>query len=197
MSRTKSKTPIARAIGVISAVLIVVSGVTFAALQSQDAKLSGSRISSATASLLIGDNQNNFTDIRNGFDFTDVIPGGPAAPAEGKPFNLLNQGSADLKLRAKLNPNVFSQQQSTELNKVYIVIKDSMTNQSSEVSVGQLLNSYYDASPYDLGLTIPGGTDRGYSMQVRIDGDAVGNGRQQIVMQGLDLIFSGITTDAA
>jgi len=65
--------PVARAIGVISAVTVLVGGVTFAALQSQ-ATLTNNTLSAADSSLLIW-NGTAFADTAPGFAVDDLVPG--------------------------------------------------------------------------------------------------------------------------
>ena len=52
---------VSRAVGVISAVVVLMTGVTYAALQSPQATLTNSTISSATADLRIGTSATSFS----------------------------------------------------------------------------------------------------------------------------------------
>src|SRR6476661_7849270 len=81
---TKINMALARAIATIAAVGVMVTGVTFAALQSQQAVLSGNTIQTASANLLIGTaspTSTAFSNSHSGFSFTEIVPGGPAQPA--------------------------------------------------------------------------------------------------------------------
>lgn len=86
--------PVARAIAVFGVVAIAVTGVTYAAINSQ-ATLTNNIISSATANLQVK-STGSFATQDAGFAFTGVIPGGPAVPAAGKAFQLKNAGDTDL-----------------------------------------------------------------------------------------------------
>lgn len=94
--------PLARAIGIIGAVMALVTGVTYAALQSQ-ATLTDNTISSATADLQIDNMENNgtnpqaFSDTDTGFAFTGVVPGGSASNSHS--FQLKNNGTTPMTIK--------------------------------------------------------------------------------------------------
>jgi len=69
-----------RAFGVMAAVAVIVSGVTFAALQSQQAKLTGNIIQTATANLQVSPNGSSYANSLDGFAFQNLVPGGVAVP---------------------------------------------------------------------------------------------------------------------
>ncbi len=97
--------PLLRAIGVIGAVAALVTGITFAALQSQ-ATLTNNTISSATADLQIKSG-GRFDTFATGFAFVNVVPGGPAVPSVPFSFDLKNNGglsgaNLDIKVYAAL-----------------------------------------------------------------------------------------------
>jgi len=75
MKRLFNINPFLRATGVIGAVAVCVTGITFAALNSQ-ATLTGSTLTSADASLLIY-NGSTFASTATGFNITGLIPGTP------------------------------------------------------------------------------------------------------------------------
>lgn len=103
MQRRGNLKAIVRAIAVMSAVMIIISGVTFAALQSQQAVLSGNTITSASADLKISLNGITYDSTMPGFNFGDVIPGGPLVPAAGYSFYLKNSGSIGTTLKVSIN----------------------------------------------------------------------------------------------
>lgn len=87
--------PLLRATGVIGVVAAMVTGVTFAALQSQ-ATLTDNTISSGTAELLINNTENEGVEgaTDTGFNFTGAIPGGAASNSHN--FTLHNTGTTPL-----------------------------------------------------------------------------------------------------
>ncbi len=94
--------PALRAVGVISAVVVLVGGVTYAALQSS-ATLTNNTIAAADASLLLWDGD-SFEPSAPGFTVEDLVPG------EWTTENLFyfkNNGGADLDIKvAATSPTV-------------------------------------------------------------------------------------------
>lgn len=88
--------PTLRAIGIISAVAVLVGGVTFAALTSQ-ATLTNSSISSATANLLLWDGD-TFESTAPGFTVTGLVPGTGVTNA----FYFKNSGGVPLNITANV-----------------------------------------------------------------------------------------------
>src|SRR3954466_4669255 len=100
--KIKINAALARAITVVASIGIVVTGVTFAALQSQQAVLSANTIQTASANLLIGTasaTSTAYSNSHSGFTFANVVPGGPAMPTDGNTFYLKNTGTATLALK--------------------------------------------------------------------------------------------------
>lgn len=89
--------PLVRAVGVISAVAVLVGGVTFAALQSR-ATLTNNTISTASAGLEIWDG-NSFENTAPGFDVTGLVPGRGSGENF---FYLRNSGDADMNVTARV-----------------------------------------------------------------------------------------------
>lgn len=95
--------PLLRATGVIGAVAALVTGITFAALQSQ-ATLTGNTISSATAALQVNntDNGGGFSSTDTGYTFAGIVPGGAGSNTGN--FQLKNNGTANLSLKVSVSP---------------------------------------------------------------------------------------------
>lgn len=112
--------PVLRSVGVMSAVAVLVGGVTFAALQSR-ATLTDNTISSASANLLVdGNKDGTFSEEEPGFAFKDIVPG--VTPSEAQQFALQNNGDTDLKIRASVVYNGTAEPEAPE----------AMTNNNSE-----------------------------------------------------------------
>jgi hypothetical protein len=95
--------PVLKSVGVISAVAVLVGGVTFAALQSR-ATLADNTISSASAGLLVDANDDGqFNEEEQGFAFKDIVPG--VTPSEAHAFELQNNGETNLKIKAAVKYN--------------------------------------------------------------------------------------------
>ncbi len=99
MKISKGISPITRAVGVFSAVAIVVGGVTFAALNSS-ATLSDNTLSTADASLKIYDfGTAAFESDAPGFNLSNLVPG---AYSDKQLFYFLNDGEGDLTVTASV-----------------------------------------------------------------------------------------------
>lgn len=98
MKISKGISPVTRAIGVFSAVAVVVGGVTFAALQSS-ATLTDSSISTANAELQVYNfDTAQYASTAPGFTITDLIPGSGVE----KSFYLRNNGETALNVSARV-----------------------------------------------------------------------------------------------
>lgn len=137
---SKSIWPVVRAIGVFSAVAVVVSGVTYAALQSQQAVLTGNTIQSATADLRIGTSSTSFAPSRAGFSFDNVVPGGPAMPADGNTFYLKNYGTSNLGLKVAI-ASAPTNTSSVDLSKVAVVLTRVDTGAQQTMSLQSLVDA--------------------------------------------------------
>jgi hypothetical protein len=94
--------PVMRAVGVIAAVAVLVTGITFAALQSQ-ATLTNNTIASATADLQVDNTDSTtsgFGSTDVGYAFTGVVPGG--ADSNVGNFQLKNNGTANMSVAVQV-----------------------------------------------------------------------------------------------
>ena len=190
MRRYHTFGPILRAIAVISAVGIISTGVTFAALQSQNDVLTGNTIESATANLQISKDGTQYADTVSGFDFPGVIPGGSAVPAGGNAFYLKNTGSSVLKVNASISgtPTITGQ---IDLSKVSVVItryNTSGTNTTQTFTAKALEDA---STTGGLALTdqlFKGNTGQ-YAVQVAMASDAFVGASATI--SNLNLVFTG------
>jgi hypothetical protein len=187
----KINSALARALSIVASVGIIVTGVTFAALQSQQAVLSGNTIQSATASLLIGTasaTSTAYSSSHSGFSFNDIVTGAAAQPAGGNVFYLKNTGTATLSV--KLNVNGTPTNPSNEdLGKVKITVVRTDTNTSQTTTLQALI----DSTPAG-GLTLtdtlaPSATGTQYTMTVSMTADAF-NGSSATI-GAIDFSFSG------
>ncbi len=178
---------IMRAVGVISAVVVVMTGVTYAALQSPQAMLLNNSISSATADLRIGTSATSFAATRTGFSFADIVPGGAAMPVDGNLFYLKNYGSANLGLRVSVG-SIPINTSNVDLTKVSFVLTRVDTNASQTFTVQALVDAYVNG-----GLTmtdsLSGGVIAQYKLQAIMGTDAFSG--QSAAISDLDIVFTG------
>lgn len=182
---------VSRAVGVISAVVVLMTGVTYAALQSPQATLTNSTISSATADLRIGTSATSFSSTRVGFNFVDLIPGGIAAPVDGNIFYLKNYGNANLGLYISI-VSIPVNLSNVDLTKVSFVMTRLDTNTVQTFTVKALVDSYINGG---LSLTdsLSGSVVAEYKLQAIMSADAFTGQTAQI--SDLDLVFTGTGTN--
>ncbi|MEI7522349.1 MAG: hypothetical protein WCJ86_02655 [Candidatus Saccharibacteria bacterium] len=182
---------VSRAVGVISAVVVLMTGVTYAALQSPQATLTNSTISSATADLRIGTSATSFASTRIGFNFVDLIPGGLAAPVDGNIFYLKNYGNAKLGLHISIG-SIPVNLSNVDLTKVSFVMTRLDTSTVQTFTVKTLVDSYINGG---LSLTdsLSGSVVAEYKLQAIMSADAFTGQNAQI--SDLDLVFTGTGTN--
>jgi hypothetical protein len=180
-----------RAIGVVLAVIVIVSGVTFAALQSQQDTLTGNTIETATANLQLSIDGTSYGDTRTGFDFNNIIPGGPAVPTAGYSFYLKNAGgtSLSLKLAVISQPTNLSGVDLTKVNVLLTTVGSGTAAQSFA------LQSLIDgADSGGLAITsgiLASGVAQQYRLQVSMAADAVTGSSASL--GNIDFALSGQT----
>lgn len=185
--------PLARAIMVVSAVAGLATGVTYAALQSQGASLTGNSISTATADLRISNttatSASSFAATKTGFNFANIVPGAIASPTEGNTFYLKNFGAAPMALTVAINTTP-TNTANVDLSKVYLVFTRVDTTAVQKLSVASLVtSSTTPASGTALTDNLIGGASAQYKTQVVIDSDAFSGVSASI--GGIDLVFTG------
>jgi len=178
---------IARAIMVMGGVTALSTGATFAALQSQQATLTGNTISSAIADLRIGTSASTFSSSRSGFDFKDLVPGGPAMPTDGNNFYLKNYGTATLALKMAVGTTPVNTG-AVDLTKVSVLLTRVDTSASQTFKLSDLVSSYATGGTA-LTDDLTGGTIAQYKLRISMDADAFSG--QSASITGIDLVFSG------
>lgn len=195
MKRQKHYAVAARSIGTLAALLLLVTGVTFAALTSQDAALTGNTITSATANLQIAGADNVFGASAPGFSFTNVEPGGAWAPAAGNILSLRNGGTTALTLRLKLRAANLSNPNNVNLTKVSLGIMP--TGGTRQVfTLAALQSADQSGSSVALNITIPANQDLQLNLQAQLSADAVAGTTSGIALSNIDLVFSGTSVSA-
>lgn len=176
-----------RAIGVICAVVVIATGVTFAALQSPQAQLTNNSITSATADLRIGTSESSFAASRTGFAFKDLVPGGVAAPADGNLFWLKNYGNANLGIHISIG-SIPINTDSVNLNKVSLVVTRVDDSVVQTFSVQALVDAYVSGG---LSMTDPlaGGAVAEYKLQAVMASDAFSG--VSAAVSDIDIVFTG------
>lgn len=186
--RFRNFQPLFRAITVISAVAVLATGVTFAALQSTQVALTGNSVQTATAGLKIGTSTASFDTSRVGFVFKDLVPGGAAVPAAGNNFYLKNTGSATLALKAAVSTTPVNAG-NVDMSKVYVVLTRVDTSSVDKIALSALTGSYGSGGVALQDSLAGSSTVAQYKYQVAMDADAFSG--QEAEITGIDLVFSG------
>jgi hypothetical protein len=183
--------PLVRALIVVSTVGVLTTGVTFAALQSPQALLSGNSIQTASAGLLIGTDSATstaYSSSHSGFSFQGVIPGGPAVPANGNTFYLKNTGTATLALKLAVGSTP-ANAANVDLGKVSVTITQTDSNTTQTATLQSLVDDYPTGG---LALTdnlAPSSTGTQYKISVSMSSDAFTGSSATI--SSIDFVFSG------
>jgi hypothetical protein len=198
----RSINPVLRAVGIISAVAILVSGVTFAALQSQ-VTLTDNTISTAGAVGLQIDNLENETGpgtTDRGFEFADLVPGGGFS--EAQQFALSNtEFGPDMTIKVHSTAATTSAPVDKSLVWVRFTLVSETTGDITPLTVGESvevtladLESSFTGLP---GATLPDRLDADetltYDVQVRVGADAVNS--PEVNIEDFDLVFTATVVD--
>lgn len=184
--------PMARALFVLVAVAGIVSGVTFATLQSQQAKFTGNTIRTATADLRVSSDglSANYSNAQNGFVFGNLIPGGLPSPEAGVPVYLKNFGDTSLSLRIAAGGNVINPK-NVDLSKVNIILVSIGGGTTQTFTLKALMDaSATGGIPLTGYPTLAKSTPHQFGLQVSMEADAFSGNDAEI--SGIDISFSGV-----
>lgn len=184
--------PIARASLIITLMLGLVTGITYAALQSQQSKFTGSTIQTATANLLVSQDGTTFSNSQSGFTFANVIPGGSLAPANGYSITLKNAGGTALALKLAVSSTP-TNIDNVDLSKVFVHLSSTTTGaQNMTIPLQTLIDG---SATGGYALTNPAvlfsGNTYQYILQVSMAKDAFAG--PSATIGAIDLSFSGTT----
>lgn len=194
MKRAHSIKPLARAIAVMATVAVIVSGVTFAALQSQQAVLAGNTIETASADLRVSNDGNTYSNSLSGFDFANLVPGGAAVPTAGYNFYLKNFGGTPLLLKLSVASTI-ANPDDVDLSKVNVILTSIGSGaQPQSFSLADLVAA---SSTGGVSLNSPSplmaGTQQKFAVQVSMAADAFSGSSASL--GNIDLTFNGLATN--
>jgi hypothetical protein len=176
-----------RAIGVMSAVLIILGGVTYAALQSQQAVLAGNTVTTASADLKISRDNLSYDSSMPGFSFSDVIPGGPLVPLAGHSFYLKNSGSIATTLKVSVS-GMPTNTSNVDLSKTSVVFTKVPGGPTQTYTLAALISSHATGGLV-LADSLGANTTHNYKVQISMTTDAF-NG-QGATLGSIDFVFMG------
>lgn len=180
--------PLLRAISVLSAVGIITTTATFAALQSTGNALTGNSIETATANLLLSNDGTTYASSVPGFDFSGIIPG--PTPQGNHTITLKNVGTTNVSLLLGV-PTQPTLDGITDLSHVSVVVTQlgtgGVTYTPQTIKLSDLL-----AGNVAIGkIILFKGSTMSFSLQVMIDSGAVPAGAAASI-SNLDLVFTGL-----
>lgn len=196
--RFRSTRPLLRTIGTVSAVLALCGGVTYAALQSQQATLTNNTIQSATANLQLSKDGADYQDTLDGFTFANVEPGGPAMPVDGNMVWLHNKGSIPLDLHMAIDSTGLINTGQLDLSQVMVAVTPVNSNGTlgapQSIPVADLTAAAITGGS-DLNLALPIGTATQYKLQVSMaEGAYTGVPGGSSTLSGVTFVFTGVST---
>lgn len=168
--------------------MAISSGVSFAALTSQD-RLTGSTIQTATVNLLLSLDGNNYSSSQVGFTFAGIVPGGQATPANGYGVYIKNSGATSLALKLSVDDTI-ANPDNVDLTKVHVILTPMSGGSVQNFSLSTLIASNATGGVAILSPTqLLSGNTIIYKMQVSMDSDAVNS--PSAIISNLDFIFGG------
>ena len=185
--------PVIRAILVMGAVAALVTGVTFATLQSQ-ATLTDSTISSATAGLQVKSTGPDFAAQDAGFKFEDLIPGGAFSPSNDGKFTLKNSGS--IPLSVQVQAETVAATGTGTLDKTKVIVR--FTNLDApgsfvDYTLAELESAARNVPGQSAGFTptaLANNDNDKMTIQVKLENGAI-TGSGPVSVSNFDLTFTG------
>lgn len=191
MKRLQKRRAGMRAAVIFGAATILLSGVTYASMQSQNDTLQGNTIMSATANLQILGANGIYADTAPGFTFSNLEPGGAAGPTPGNHISLKNTGTTTLALKIAMNATSYSNPQQVNINKVTLIFTPVGGGATFTTTLATLCSGYNSGTPIPLNMFLPAGQTQDFTVQAQLAADAVTSTTTGFTLSGVDLIFSG------
>jgi hypothetical protein len=183
--------PTLRAVTVITAVVAMAGGVTYAALQSPQVKLTGSTIQTATANLEVSADGVSYAASQPGYVFGALVPGGQATPLDGYPVYLKNTGGTPLALKLAVS-SLPANPDSVDFTKVHVIVTPSNGGSIQNFTLQSLVaNSGAGGSSILVPTQLAPGAIAQYKLQVSMEADAMSG--PSATINNIDFSFSGAT----
>ena len=189
MTKSKRFRSIRRAILIATLLTGLSGGAAFAVLQSQQNTLTGNTISTATANLGLSTDGTNYTTSQAGFEFANLVPGGPAVPTTGYPFYLKNNGATPLAIKMYVSSTP-SNPGNVDLSKVNVILTTVGSGTSPQSFPLESLISAATSGGISISSTALNPTyTQQYKLQVSIAADA--NIQSGASLGNIDFAFRG------
>lgn len=174
---------------IVLSIIAVSGGVSYAALYSQQAKLTGNTIQTATANLQLSNDGTHYSDTLVGYTFNGIVPGGPAVPSDGNVVCVKNTGDSPLALKFAITSTPLNPE-AVDLLKVHVIVTPTAGGSPQNFTLQSLITTEKNGG---LALTsatkLLAGESATYRIQISMDLDAL-NGPSASI-SNLDFSFSG------
>jgi hypothetical protein len=185
-----SLSPVVRAVGVIGAVSVLATSVTFAAMQST-ATLAENTVASGTADLVIDSNtgagfDDNFTDNEQGFNFVGIIPGVTDSTVGSIKLRNAGDTTLDVKVAVPAAPVLSS---GLTASMVHLIFHPVVSGSDVNVTLADLEAPGGTAFLNGFTPNTTGSVE--YTVKASVDGTFSGEG---LNVSGFDLRFTGTPT---
>lgn len=184
--------PVIRATVIIGLALAMLSGVTYAALQSHS-KFNASSIMTAVANLQVSRDNVTFTNTQTDLNFNNLIPGGSLTPSAGYPIYLKDAGATPLSLKLSVgstptNPN------GVDLTKVNMVLTSTTNSQVQTFTLQALIDAYATGGvPITITPVIFPGQILPFTVQASMASDAFSG--TSATIGSIDYVFTGVAVN--
>lgn len=193
MKRFQNTKAVMRAAGVVTAVVIAVGGVTFAALQSQIGVVKGNTIQTAVASLQVSPNGTTYASTMDGYVFGNLIPGGQPTPINGYPVYVKNVGTSPLAVKLSVSGTV-DNPNNVDLSKVHVILSPTSGGAPQNMLLSDLIAAASSGgiAVNQAGHIIPTQVIS-FTMQVSLESDAI-NG-PNATLSNVDFNFGALAVN--
>lgn len=140
MQRKAVINPIIRTSIIIAVLLTALTGVTFAALQSQT-KITSSTITTTTANLQISKDDTMYASSIDGYSFGEIVPGGASMPSNGYPVYIKNAGGSGLSPKIAVSSTP-SNPDNVDLTKVNIILTSAVSGEVQKFTLQSLIDAH-------------------------------------------------------
>lgn len=187
-----TKIQAAKLAALITAIVALIGGVAYAALQSQQVKISGNSIQTASANLMISTDGINYSASQPGYTFSGIVPGGPSVPTGGQKVYIKNTGNAPVVLKFFVSPSP-TNPDGIDLSKVNVIISLTSGGGSQSFTLQSLISSASTGgSTLNTPLSLAAGATTSYTISVSMAADAITGSSGTI--GSIDFLFTGVAT---
>lgn len=182
-----------QAAGIVTALVLLATGVAFAALQSQPGVLKGNTIQTAVASLQVSQNGSTYSSSVDGYTFSNLIPGGQPMPASGYSIFVKNVGTTPLALKLSVKPAV-GNPQNVDLSKVRLILTPTPNGTPQSLTLQELISadSTGGLTIDQAGHIIPSQV-LSYTMRIALDSDAITG--PSAMLSNIDFSFGAVAVN--